>query len=169
RIQHGALRFRPTTEMFAALNQAVPAEAQFGGGNRGGNRNAARGTTGAAQSAGSTPQSAGSQNPQSAASTPRSAGSQNHQGAGNAAQRAPSDPQRAPTNGPGGERQGGFGRGGRGGFDPARMMERFKGMPPGEQAQFIARMKDRGQDTSAFEKAMKPALRTKYGAPASAQ
>ena len=32
------------------------------------------------------------------------------------------------------------------------MMERFKGMSPDEQKQFIARMKDRGQDTSLFEK-----------------
>ena len=32
------------------------------------------------------------------------------------------------------------------------MMERFKGMSPDEQQQFIARMKDRGQDTSLFEK-----------------
>jgi hypothetical protein len=32
------------------------------------------------------------------------------------------------------------------------MMERFKGMSPDEQKQFIARMKDRGQDTSVFEK-----------------
>ena len=31
------------------------------------------------------------------------------------------------------------------------MMERFKGMSPDEQQQFIARMKERGQDTSAFE------------------
>jgi hypothetical protein len=52
---------------------------------------------------------------------------------------------------------GGFGRGGGGGgfaSDPqrqARMMERFKSMSPDEQKQFIARMKDRGADTSAFE------------------
>jgi hypothetical protein len=32
------------------------------------------------------------------------------------------------------------------------MMERFKGMSPDDQKQFIARMKDRGQDTTAFEK-----------------
>ena len=32
------------------------------------------------------------------------------------------------------------------------MMERFKGMSPDEQKQFIARMKDRGQETSLFEK-----------------
>src|SRR5205814_148694 len=77
--------------------------------------------------------------------------------------------------GRGGFRGGSGGGGGRGGVDPARMMERFKGMSPDEQTQFIARVKDRGQDTSAFEKEMKGtkapanALRTKYGAPASAQ
>ena len=41
------------------------------------------------------------------------------------------------------------------------MMERFKGMSPDEQQQFIARMKDRGIDTSAFE----AALPKKAGAP----
>src|SRR6185436_14811949 len=34
--------------------------------------------------------------------------------------------------------------------------ERFKGMTPDEQKQFIARMKDRGQDTTLFEKEMNP-------------
>ena len=34
------------------------------------------------------------------------------------------------------------------------MMERFKTMPRDEQQQFIARMKERGGDTSAFEKEM---------------
>jgi hypothetical protein len=34
------------------------------------------------------------------------------------------------------------------------MMDRFKSMSPDEQKQFIARMKDRGQDASAFEKVM---------------
>ena len=41
------------------------------------------------------------------------------------------------------------------------MMERFKTMSPDEQKQFIARMKDRGQDTSAFEKATTPAAKGK--------
>ena len=50
-----------------------------------------------------------------------------------------------------GRASGGRGGGGRG-FDPARMLERFKAMSPDEQKQFIARMKERGQDTSAFEK-----------------
>ena len=47
------------------------------------------------------------------------------------------------------------------------MMERFKGMSPDEQKQFIARMKERGQDTSAFEPAPgKGAARGADGAPA---
>ena len=53
------------------------------------------------------------------------------------------------------------------------MMERFKTMSPDEQKQFIARMKDRGQDTSAFEsvspKPAATALRPKYGTAAPAQ
>jgi hypothetical protein len=61
-------------------------------------------------------------------------------------------------------------------------MDRFKGMAPDEQKQFIARMKDRGRDTTLFEQAARAAapkagaaapgasaMRTKYGAPASAQ
>ena len=47
------------------------------------------------------------------------------------------------------------------------MMERFKGMSPDEQQEFIARMKDRGQDTSLFERAVKAtakaAPKSKYG------
>jgi hypothetical protein len=55
------------------------------------------------------------------------------------------------------------------------MMERFKGMSPDEQQQFIARMKDRGRDTKPFEEAMaaakgnaksKPADRGRGGAAA---
>ena len=51
---------------------------------------------------------------------------------------------------------GGFGgaAGGRGGPEfQARMLERFKTMSPEEQQQFLARMKERGGDTSAFEAA----------------
>jgi hypothetical protein len=39
------------------------------------------------------------------------------------------------------------------------MMERFKRMSPDEQKQFLARMKDRGQDTTLFEKEMAPAAK----------
>ena len=44
------------------------------------------------------------------------------------------------------------------------MMERFKGLSPDEQQQFIARMKGRGQDTSLFEKAITPAAKAKGAA-----
>lgn len=49
------------------------------------------------------------------------------------------------------------------------MMERFKTMSADEQKQFIARMKERGGDTSAFEKEMagSPAARRSTGAAAS--
>jgi HlyD family secretion protein len=187
RVPNAALRFRPTNDMFAALNQQVPPEAQFGGGGRGGRggQNRAQGTSGGqngpgptAEGAGSAPQGPGS-TPQGAGITPQSAGGTSQgagtpQGGGRGRDRVGDNAQDA-------ERRGGFGGGGggRGGFDPARTMERFKGMSPDEQTQFIARMKDRGQDTSAFEKEVKSAkadtkspmtaLRTKYGAPASAQ
>jgi HlyD family secretion protein len=49
----------------------------------------------------------------------------------------------------------------------ARMIERYKSMTPDEQKQFLARMKERGQDTSAFEKAA--VLRPKYGSAQSGQ
>ena len=133
RVPNAALRFRPTTDVFRALNQEPPPEVQFAG-NRG------RGGQGrAAQS------SQSGQSPQSGSAQPQ----------------APAPGATAPG-----------AEGSRRGFDPARMMERFKGMTPDEQKQFLARMKDRGQDTSAFEKEMKPApaphsSKSKYGAPAS--
>ena len=75
-------------------------------------------------------------------------------------------------NGGGGDDGGGGFRGGRGG-DPAqfqaRMLERFKSMSPDEQTQFIARMKQRGVDTSAFEKAKPAGAAKKRGAPANPQ
>ena len=54
------------------------------------------------------------------------------------------------------------------------MMDRFKAMSPDEQKQFMARMKDRGQDTSAFEKAaptpsLSTLLKPKKGAAAPAE
>ena len=49
------------------------------------------------------------------------------------------------------------------------MLERFKTMSPEEQQQFLARMKERGGDTTAFEAALQPAAGAKKGAaPASA-
>jgi HlyD family secretion protein len=104
RVPNAALRFRPTTDMFAAFNQALPPEIA-GRGSRG--SQGSRGSTGSEGSQGST----GSQGSQDSVPPP----SQDS-----------------------GDRQ-------------ARMMERFKAMAPDEQKQFIARMKERGMDTSAFE------------------
>src|SRR5436190_1930352 len=211
RIPNTALRFRPTAELFAALNQAVPPEAQSGGGNRaaggrGGNRGqggapggAAGGTSGGASSQGPAPTAAPAQAPSSGAATPTpsASGQANVEFRGN---RQPGqegdrssrrsgrggDAGQGEENGASGGGRGGFGGGGRSagsgqggrGFDPARMMERFKSMSADEQKQFVARMKDRGQDTTAFEKEMKEsakaapsgaaALKTKYGTAAPA-
>jgi HlyD family secretion protein len=95
RVPNTALRFRPTTDMFAAFNQALPPEIA----------GRAQGSQG----------SAGSRGSEGSGGSPGSEGSQGS-----------------------GDRQ-------------ARMMERFKTMAPAEQKQFIARMKERGLDTSAFE------------------
>lgn len=49
------------------------------------------------------------------------------------------------------------------------MLERFKTMPAEERAQFIARMKERGTDTSAFEALMAPQARAPRAAAAAPQ
>ena len=148
RVPNAALRFRPNAEMFAAFNQAVPPEAIAGGrGNRnGGQGRGGRGADAATPAPGTAPTPAAGATASTAATGAPSTGS----GQGGEAR--------------GGDGQsGGGGRGGGGrGFDPARMMGRFKSMSPDEQTQFIARMKDRGQDTSLFEKelaAKKPAAK----------
>jgi HlyD family secretion protein len=138
RVPNGAIRFRPSIDTFAALNQPVPPEAQGGGrGRRGGAGGQGGQGGGRADASNTTANPAASQ---SSRQTPPS-------GSSASAQAGPG------TQGNGG----GFGRGGGGGgfaSDPerqARMMERFKSMSPDEQQQFIARMKGRGADTSAFE------------------
>jgi HlyD family secretion protein len=181
RVPNSALRFRPTPELFAALNQAVPPEATPGGGRGrgqggqagGGRRNADAG--GAATGAPAAPQTSASQQSATSPQGRGTTGSGQAPSAGSGQGASAGSGQDASGSGRGGDRRGGgFGSGGGGrGFDPARMMERFKTMSPEEQQQFIARMKDRGQDTSAFEAALaKPAaaaLRPKYGSAAPAQ
>jgi HlyD family secretion protein len=54
RVPNASLRFRPTSEVFAALNQPVPAEARFAGGRGGG-----RGQGGPSMGAGGGPAAAG--------------------------------------------------------------------------------------------------------------
>ena len=143
RIPNAALRFRPTAEVFAALNQEVPPELTSVAGGRGGDR-------------GAQPRNASPQGPQNSSTS------------ANVAARAPRSADGAvPTRAQPGERprdagapvgefrggaRGGGGGGGRGGGS-ARMLERFQTMSPEEQQQFLARMKERGGDTSAFEAA----------------
>jgi HlyD family secretion protein len=191
RIPNAALRFRPTPEVFAALNQAVPAEVQFTGGRGGrGGQGGGRAREGAqsapAATPGSTPTEGAAPSAPSGSTAPSAqqpgpapgvGGEQSGRrlGGRGGGSRDGAAPQGGPDlgRGTGDRRRTGGGGGGRGGFDPARMMDRFTSMTPDEQTQFLARMKDRGQDTSAFEKAMKPApsvtMKPKYGAPQSAQ
>jgi HlyD family secretion protein len=172
RVPNAALRFRPSTDVFAALNQPVPPEVQFGGGGRGGRgggqRAGGRGRGGDAQpsDAGSTgtPAASAQQRVSPGVTAGRPAGS-DQLGQGDA--RAGGQVR---GGGQGGGR--GVGRGPGGGDDADRRawaMERFKSMSPDEQTQFIARMKDRGQDVTAFEQPRtakapkKPASQPKYG------
>src|SRR5437016_3476994 len=103
RIPNAALRFRPTQDVFTALNQPIPPEAQGGG-------RANRGQGGRVPSTGSGPASA----PAPGNAGPPAASATSPQGP--TAQNAP----------PGQAER-------RGGFDPARMMDRFKSMSPDEQ------------------------------------
>ena len=185
RVPNAALRFRPTTDMFAALNQPVPPEVQFTAGGRGGGGRGGRGGQGGSgrqgdAAAGGSPAPAGQAGESPAAGAP-AASAQQGPGRGTTAPapgQAPGGGRGIGSDGNGGGR-GGQGSGGRGGGadDPerkARMMERFKAMSPDEQKQFIDRMKSRGQDTSEYEKAApKPAaaakpqpstMQPKYGA-----
>jgi HlyD family secretion protein len=154
RVPNASLRFRPSTDVFAALNQPVPPEALATAGGRGGrgNRNAAgTGASGAAVPTTTTPPAPAA----AAQSTAKPA-------AGAPSTAAPSRSSVPSSTTPDGRR----------GFDPAQMMDRFKGMSPEEQQQFIARMKERGRDASAFEKELqasaKPAGKSKT-APGGAQ
>jgi HlyD family secretion protein len=144
RVPNAAIRFRPSIDTFAALNQPVPPEAQGGGrGRRGGpgGQGGNRGDNASASSSGGASQGSRQAPPSGSPSASAQPGTQADAG---------------------GASRGGFGGGngrGGGGFsnDPqrqARLMERFKSMSPDEQQQLIARMKDRGADTSAFEQLM---------------
>jgi HlyD family secretion protein len=182
RVPNAALRFRPNTDVFAALNQPVPPEAQFGGGGRGG-RGGQGG--GGGQRAGARGRGADVPPFDTGSTGAPSASTQQGVSPGAAAGR-PAGSDRLGQGGPrsgqfGGSQGGSGGRGasqGQGGTDAdrrARALDRFKSMSPDEQTQFIARMKDRGQDVTAFEQARAakapkqpapkpPAIRPKYGA-----
>jgi len=141
RIPNAALRFRPTTDMFAALNQSVPPEMQRGAGGGFGR--------GRGQGSGQAP------------STP-STGS--GQAASGQAQTAPREPRAGTPEARGGgeqaaaQQQGFGGRGGSRGFDPnmtpeerqRRREEMLKSMPPEQRERFEGRMREReSQGTGA--------------------
>jgi len=167
RIPNAALRFRPTADAFAALNQPVPPEAQFAGGRgrggRGAGQNPQTSPSGGSRAASPSGTSTTPANPGTSAQTSPSAAPLQFRGG--------DSPSRGTDRNEGSSGDAGGGRG----FDPARMMERFKSLSPDDQKQFVARMKGRGIDVSALEKQMKPAqslsaaMKPKYGAPQSAQ
>jgi HlyD family secretion protein len=182
RVPNNALRFRPTAEVFAALNQAPPPEAQFGGGGRGGRGGGQAGQRGFGQNG----QNGGRGVQQAPAASAQQGATESGRGSGSGGfdGRRPStlrEPQGRPEPGRGttGSGQGGGGGGADEGDRRARMLERFKTMSPDEQKQFIARMKERGADVSAFERPAKtqapaqaPAsslFKPKYGEAQSAQ
>jgi HlyD family secretion protein len=164
RIPNTALRFRPNDEMFAALNQTPPPEAQgFGNAGRGG-----RGGRGGFGPGNQTPTGQQAGRPAVPQEGDAPASQQGNQPQSASAGRGAAGEGRG-AEGRGGRGGGGFGGGGAGRGGPefqARMMERFKTMPPDEQKQFIARMKERGGDTSSFEKELagSTATRTTPGA-----
>jgi HlyD family secretion protein len=169
RVPNTAIRFRPSVDAFAALNQPVPPEAQGGGRGRRGGAGGQNASTGA-------PNATGGSAPANA-TTPAAQNRQSSSAFASASAQAPRSNGGGDFSGGNGTgRSGGFG-GGRGGFgnDPerqARMMERFKSMSSDEQKQFLERLKGRGADTSAFEQAMnggKPGATTKKPASKNAQ
>ena len=159
RIPNAALRFRPTAEVFAALKQQVPPELNAGlGGGRGGRGGPPRNASPQAPQNASPAANVAARGPRGDTTTPARAASAERPRDGGA-------PVGEFRGGAGG-RGGGFGGRGGGQQGPefqARMLERFKTMSPEQQQQFLARMKERGGDTSAFEIA-----RPKAGAAAKA-
>lgn len=167
RIPNGALRFRPTNDMFAALNQPVPPEMQRGQGGFGGRGDRGQGappsgsgsnpSTGSGQSSATSGQQAPPAQP-----APRPAPQANATTGGQ--REAPANPSESRG---GGDPAGGEGRargqgsggstgspqgGGRGGFDPnmtpeerqRRRDEMLKNMTPEQRERFEARMREGG-------------------------
>jgi len=157
RVPNAALRFRPTAEVFAALNQALPPEAQGGGGRGARGRQGATGATGSESGAVATEAPGTPSSSPAASEGQRGPSTRGEDGGARSGQGPSTREDGAARSGQGpSTREDGAARSGQGNFDPARMMERFKGMSPEEQQQFIARMKERGRDTSAFEAAKTP-------------
>jgi HlyD family secretion protein len=151
RLPTAAVRFRPTTDMFAALNQPVPPELQRGQRGAGG-RTGASGQTPAAGAPAATPGSAAPSTATPQGATPPAAGAQ-PRGQQSASRGAAAENRGGGDRASGnrGESGRGVGGGGRGGFDPnmtpeerqKRLEERMATMTPEQRDQFQARMRER--------------------------
>ena len=155
RVPNAALRFRPSTDVFATLNQPVPPEAQFGGEGRGGSGGQSGGgwgrrAEGQLANAGAAPAQQGP--PVASTNSAGGPAHGNRSGEGEPAGGQSGRGSRGSTSSPDHDRRGGLG-----GDDHANRragaLDRFKSMPPDEQSQFVTRMKDRGQDVTVFERA----------------
>lgn len=124
KVPNSALRFRPTNEIFAALEQTPPTEGELWRGGQGGQRR------------GGDLQQGGGGRGNDRSNTPGSAG----RPTGTTGDVV--EPQQAPNQQASGQRQGG-GRG----DDPERrkqLMERLQQMPPEQREEFLRRMRERG-------------------------
>ncbi|MBI4476379.1 MAG: efflux RND transporter periplasmic adaptor subunit [Acidobacteria bacterium] len=144
KVPNAALRFRPTTEIFAALKQTPPNDGEWRGGlgapgGGGGRRDFQRGGgegRGAGATAGGRP--TGTSGPSPPSSLPSDSAPSVAQNVGSARDARGADQQA------GGQRQGG----GRGADDPEQrrqLMERLEKMPPEEREAFLKRMRERGR------------------------
>jgi HlyD family secretion protein len=152
RIPNAALRFRPTTEMFAALNQPVPSELQRGQGSGGRNRQAnaggGRDDAGSAGGPAASGQSSAAQQPPQRPEGTQGAGQAGSQARGNSPEtRGGGDQSAAGRSASDSNGGGGAGRG----FDPnmspeerqRRREEFLKNMTPEQRERFEARMRER--------------------------
>ena len=167
RVPNTALRFRPTADVFAAFNQAVPPEAQSGGRGgmmgRGGGGGAVAPSAGSSQSGGAAAPTGGNA-PAAGGVAPGAAMPSGTRGGGamSSAQQAPAPGSAGDARagdgtmgggrrGQGGDAMGGAAMGGDQADRRAQMLERFKTMPPAERQQMLERMTARGMDVSGLE------------------
>lgn len=168
RVPNAALRFRPTTDIFAALNQPVPPEFERMQAGRGGFGRGQAGAGGGADQPGQGSSAAGpGASAQGAAGSPAAgaAAAQGTRGSPRDAQTPAAGAPQRPRGGsaeargggdwPAGEAAGAERRSmdGRGGFDPnmtpeerrKRFEERMAGLPPEERERIMARMRESGR------------------------
>jgi HlyD family secretion protein len=135
RIPNAATRFRPTPDIFAALNLPVPPDVQRGGGPGARGQSGPGGRRGAGGDQPSAQPSAPAGAPGTTPATPPATGQPSQPNAGSPEARG------------GGDRPGG-GRGGDPNITPEerqrRMQERMANMTPEEREAFQARMRERG-------------------------